>query len=927
MTKVNRNDVLARAVNAAIESLGLDDMSAAKRRRASLALVAATGVIGLIAPASHAALQSSTAPLTLGTDWPLPSPSVDTVAPYYPADIFTPPPTNSVGVPEGAVVLSQTFTPTSSFKLGAFGLLATGGNNTPSVHLFDLGNLGASPVPSSYTPSGGDLLGGGSGLSYTYNASQPEYVTLTVTGNDQVNLLAGHTYAFEQWQATAGTSYWIRTAGTTYVPPNGSDPSTATPIGNPYLPGDAYTGATANAVTSRGELNGAGRDFIAAVFSTASLPPFRVDINGGPNVDARPNQAGWASWTNLPTSGNQGSGPQQGYPTLPTDATLDTVTTTIAAGTMASGLVTSTLHSADVQAGVGGAPAYYLPGPGGDSNPKINSHDWSITGREFDNSGNFTPTKDYVYRDFAVAESSTAFPTNGSNHRMEIKLEGLDPKTTYKLKFYSYDNSNRLGVSVFTDVTKQPLVFLPQANSTDGNFTPGDGTGGTQYAPSGQYIDGFNGGTVPTYPTTDDFRAVSVYATTDANGMLIFAESTVVGLAGATQTLPVLNGYEVIKDERGWNGGTGTNWSNINNWAGTSIPNGKGQCASFGTSANTTVAVDTAVTVGRLAFSGSSFTIGGAGTLTLDDTSINYALAGSLTPASGNGRTRIDLASTAGNQTISAPLVLTKDTEIDTAGAAGQTLTLSNLQPSSVIVTKSDAGTLAVNNLRAAGLRAVGGTVRILPDGSANGVSHVTNLGVAAGAKIDITNNKLVTAAAVGTWNGSDYTGVTGLIKSGRNGGGWGGTTGIVTSQTQAIAGNLTTIGVAAASQVKGIAATATATATWAGQTVTGSDSLVMYTYGGDANLDGKINVDDYTRIDFNVPLGASGWYNGDFNYDGKINVDDYTIIDFNVGIQGAPFFTAGGAGGLSATAVPEPTSLAAISLAAGALLARRRRR
>src|SRR4030095_8629256 len=93
----------------------------------------------------------------------------------------------------------------------------------------------------------------------------------------------------------------------------------------------------------------------------------------------------------------------------------------------------------------------------------------------------------------------------------------------------------------------------------------------------------------------------------------------------------------------------------------------------------------------------------------------------------------------------------------------------------------------------------------------------------------------------------------------------------------------------------------------WAGQTVTGGDTLVMYTYAGDATLDGKINVDDYGRIDLNVNLaGASGWYNGDFNYDGKINVDDYGIIDFNVGIQGPPFLT--GSQTASATmAVPGP--------------------
>ena len=113
---------------------------------------------------------------------------------------------------------------------------------------------------------------------------------------------------------------------------------------------------------------------------------------------------------------------------------------------------------------------------------------------------------------------------------------------------------------------------------------------------------------------------------------------------------------------------------------------------------------------------------------------------------------------------------------------------------------------------------------------------------------------------------------------------------------------------------------------------MTGSDTLVMYTYGGDANLDGRISVDDYGRIDFNVGLGTAGWFNGDFNYDGKITVDDYGIIDFNVGLQGAPFSTAGGldagAGGLNAiSSVPEPTSVAFVVSAAATVLSRRRRR
>src|SRR4029079_11689817 len=111
----------------------------------------------------------------------------------------------------------------------------------------------------------------------------------------------------------------------------------------------------------------------------------------------------------------------------------------------------------------------------------------------------------------------------------------------------------------------------------------------------------------------------------------------------------------------------------------------------------------------------------------------------------------------------------------------------------------------------------------------------------------------------------------------------------IITSQSSAISPNkLTSIGIANASQVKNLPAGSTETSTWAGQTVTATDTLVLYTYGGDANLDGKINVDDYGRIDLNIPLGTTGWYNGDFNYDGKINVDDYGIIDFKVSIEGA---------------------------------------
>jgi hypothetical protein len=200
--------------------------------------------------------------------------------------------------------------------------------------------------------------------------------------------------------------------------------------------------------------------------------------------------------------------------------------------------------------------------------------------------------------------------------------------------------------------------------------------------------------------------------------------------------------------------------------------------------------------------------------------------------------------------------------------------------------------------------------------------------------QIDIADNKLIaTASPAGTWNGSAYTGVTGLVASGRNGAAWNGP-GIITSQSAAHNSNVTTIGVARASDVKPSAATATAL--WAGQTITGSDTLVMYTYGGDATLDGKINVDDYIRIDSGIAAGLTGWSNGDFNYDGKVNIDDYTqFIDANIGTQGSQFPTAGGllggsgnAGAFSGvSAVPEPATFSLLSVGLAALMARRSRR
>jgi hypothetical protein len=167
-----------------------------------------------------------------------------------------------------------------------------------------------------------------------------------------------------------------------------------------------------------------------------------------------------------------------------------------------------------------------------------------------------------------------------------------------------------------------------------------------------------------------------------------------------------------------------------------------------------------------------------------------------------------------------------------------------------------------------AGLSISGGNATLSQDG--NRFISMSALTI-TGGYLDPTDNDLIVRGGIeGIWNGHQYTGILGMVGYGRQGG-----SGIRTFPGKR------TLGVASAAEL-GIRS-------FDGETLTGSEVLVKYTYGGDANLDGKINIDDYGRIDAHVGQSGSvfGWYNGDFNYDGKINIDDYGIIDSVIGAQG----------------------------------------
>ena len=166
------------------------------------------------------------------------------------------------------------------------------------------------------------------------------------------------------------------------------------------------------------------------------------------------------------------------------------------------------------------------------------------------------------------------------------------------------------------------------------------------------------------------------------------------------------------------------------------------------------------------------------------------------------------------------------------------------------------------------------------------GDQELGTLAIAANASLDIADNTmLIRGGNVGSFQNGAYTGITGMIQTGRTPNcTWDGT-GIVTSMADAAAG-LTGVGIGKAADL--LFLSPGATGVWDGHTVDASTVIVKYTYAGDANLDGLVDAADYGMIDnyYQFP-GTSGYANGDFNFDGVIDAGDYGYIDNSFQLQG----------------------------------------
>jgi hypothetical protein len=221
------------------------------------------------------------------------------------------------------VVDTQTFTPTSTFTLGAIAVLASGRGTTVSptsypmtIHLYDLvtgyassgTGTGGNPAWPGYIPNtsgpGGtpapDLFGGGNGLQVTYTGESANAfydLNFNNTGTtDNVTLQAGHHYAIEfapgYNNGDTGVPIYLQRM-------SGSDTYFG---GNPYGPGDGYkfTETQNNDLTTvRGNLSGADRDFYMAIYAAPAPTILAGDMNFDGHVDAKDIAAMQLALTNM----------------------------------------------------------------------------------------------------------------------------------------------------------------------------------------------------------------------------------------------------------------------------------------------------------------------------------------------------------------------------------------------------------------------------------------------------------------------------------------------------------------------------------------------------------------------------------------------------------------------------------------------------
>ncbi len=186
------------------------------------------------------------------------------------------------------------------------------------------------------------------------------------------------------------------------------------------------------------------------------------------------------------------------------------------------------------------------------------------------------------------------------------------------------------------------------------------------------------------------------------------------------------------------------------------------------------------------------------------------------------------------------------------------------------------------------------------------------SLSIATGTTVDISNTSASTVNANVLINygsaGSPNSAIRNYLISGYNAGAWNGP-GISSTAASASRG-VYSLGYADGADGVAYLNSTTKLAT--------DQEKIMYTLGGDANLDGTVTLSDFAILRSNFGKTGMQWDQGDFNYDGTVSLSDFAILRSNFGK------TLGPAAAISST--PEPATLGLLAMGGLGLLVRRMR-
>jgi autotransporter-associated beta strand protein len=329
------------------------------------------------------------------------------------------------------------------------------------------------------------------------------------------------------------------------------------------------------------------------------------------------------------------------------------------------------------------------------------------------------------------------------------------------------------------------------------------------------------------------------------------------------------------------------------------------------------VTLDAPYGIGTMNFnSAAGFTIAGTSFTTL-----------SLGNLSAGGDVGINVA--VGAHNISVPLQLLSNSIINIA--AGSTLSLSGSLNASgntlgYTITKTGAGTLVVQQIRntfandgTSSLNVLEGTVRVAhksASSSPDGTSRIHSLSISSDAKLDLTNNSVVIDYSQYNGAGAILSQLRGWLADGR----------LYSSDADAnhALGYRDNLDVSGSGNA--------AVLDFAGVSTDSTSVLIRYTYAGDSNLDGAVDIQDLYNLAVHYGDADQVWQHGDFNYDGKVSVADLTCIAINWQ-AGASVPASQDLGamlsslGLPNVSVPEPSMTLLLGAGLTGLLSVRRRR